>query len=122
MSVKQTLADFNEQLMTSERIYQSPTKILSKKFYNNLRISSNILRAVNHKLRQRLIYLIDEEESISADQLAYLTGLDKSVITIHIQILRRAKILRPRRIGKNIYYSVVHRQIDKINRVIRELA
>lgn len=87
----------------------------------NVKKASLILRALNHKLRQQILDLIDAEKKITVTEIYVRMRLEQSVASQHLAILRRAGIVDTQREGKFIYYSVNFSRIDDINRIVLEL-
>ena len=67
-----------------------------------LKKAAMILRALNHKLRQLLIKLIDEHQKITVTEIYVNLRLEQSVVSQHLAILRRAGIVITQREGKFI--------------------
>lgn len=86
-----------------------------------LKKSAMILRALNHKLRQQLLKLIDEYQKITVTQIYVNLRLEQSVVSQHLAILRRAGIVITKREGKFIYYSLNYKRIQEINNFIEQL-
>jgi DNA-binding transcriptional ArsR family regulator len=86
-----------------------------------LRKSVLVLRAVNHKLRQDMIRLINQEGKMTVTDLYVKLRLEQSVTSQHLALLRRAGVVYTSRDGKYIYYSVDHDRLDEINRLMLEL-
>ena len=72
----------------------------------NLKKAAMILRALNHKLRQQIVKLIDENKKLTVTEIYIKLRLEQSVASQHLAILRRAGIVKTTRDGKFIYYSV----------------
>lgn len=89
--------------------------------YQILRKSVLVLRAVNHKLRQEMIRLIDKEGKMTVTDLYVKLRLEQSVASQHLALLRRAGVVVTSRDGKYIYYTVDHQRMDEINRLLNEL-
>lgn len=81
----------------------------------NIKKAALILRAINHKLRQQLLKLIDEQGKITVTELYIKLRLEQSVASQHLAILRKAGFVNTAREGKFIYYSVNTRRIKEIN-------
>jgi ArsR family transcriptional regulator, virulence genes transcriptional regulator len=73
-----------------------------------------ILRALNHKLRQQIIKLINEQQRITVTEIYVKLRLEQSVASQHLAILRRAGIVKTTRDGKFIYYTVNYDKIQQI--------
>jgi DNA-binding transcriptional ArsR family regulator len=89
--------------------------------YNNLRKAVVVLRAVNHKLRQQILALLDENEQMTVTDIYVKLRLEQSVASQHLAILRRAGVLKTDRQGKYIYYGVDHERLAQINGLVEEL-
>ncbi len=88
---------------------------------NTLKKAALVLRALNHKLRQQILNLIDTEKKITVTEIYVKLRLEQSVASQHLAILRRADIVITQRDGKFIYYTVNHKRIEEINKFIHEL-
>lgn len=86
-----------------------------------LKKAAMILRALNHKLRQQLLKLIDEKEKITVTEIYVNLRLEQSVVSQHLAILRRAGIVITKREGKFIYYSLNYKRIKEINGFVEQL-
>ncbi len=89
--------------------------------YYNVKKAALILRAVNHKLRQQLIKLIDEEKRITVTEIYVRLRLEQSVASQHLAILRKAGIVNTEREGKFIFYLVNYKRLEDINKIVNDL-
>ncbi len=87
----------------------------------NVKKAALILRAVNHKLRQQILKLIDEHGKITVTELYVKLRLEQSVASQHLAILRKAGFVNTDRDGKFIYYSVNSARIEDLNRFVDTL-
>lgn len=83
--------------------------------------ASLVLRALNHKLRQQILKLIDESGKMTVTELYVKLRLEQSVASQHLAILRKAGFVKTERNGKFIYYSVNINRIHELNRFVNEL-
>ena len=83
--------------------------------------SSLILRALNHKLRQNILKLLEEQGKLTVTEIYVQLRLEQSVASQHLAILRRAGIVKTEREGKFIYYLLNHPRIAEIGRCVVEL-
>ncbi len=90
--------------------------------YSNLRRAVLVLRAVNHKLRQRVIDLLEENDTMTVTDIYIKLRLEQSVASQHLAILRRAGVVATERQGKFIYYSLDRNRLDQISKLVEELA
>ncbi len=90
--------------------------------YAELRKAVLVLRAVNHKLRQRMIDLLEESQRMTVTDIYIKLRLEQSVASQHLAILRKAGVVRTDRQGKYIYYSLDNERLTQISRLVEELA
>lgn len=88
--------------------------------YHALKKAALVLRALNHKLRQQLLKLI-EDEKITVTEIYVRLRLEQSVASQHLAILRKAGIVTTERDGKFIYYMVNYKRIDEISQFVKNL-
>ncbi|MBK5271159.1 MAG: helix-turn-helix transcriptional regulator [Bacteroidia bacterium] len=87
----------------------------------NVKKAGLIIRAVNHKLRQQILKLIDENGKITVTELYVKMRLEQSVASQHLAILRKAGFVKTVRDGKFIYYSVNTDRLKELNIFVNEL-
>lgn len=90
--------------------------------YADLRKAVLVLRAVNHKLRQRIIDLLEEQATMTVTDIYIKLRLEQSVASQHLAILRRAGVVNTERQGKFIYYSLDRDRLNQISKLVEELA
>lgn len=110
------------------RKQKSETVILTKGMkdlpldYAELRKAVLVLRAVNHKLRQRIIDLLEETPCLTVTDIYTRLRLEQSVASQHLAILRRAGVVETDRQGKFINYSINRDRVDQISKLVEQLA
>jgi len=87
----------------------------------NVKKAALVLRAVNHKLRQQILKLIDEHGKMTVTELYVKLRLEQSVASQHLAILRKAGFVRTTRDGKFIYYAVNTSRMLDLNKFIDDL-
>ena len=87
----------------------------------NLKKAAMILRALNHKLRQQIVKLIDESKKLTVTEIYVKLRLEQSVASQHLAILRRDGIVKTSRDGKFISYWVNSTRIDDIMKCVHSL-
>lgn len=90
--------------------------------YAELRKAVLVLRAINHKLRQRMIDLLEENEKMTVTDIYIKLRLEQSVASQHLAILRRAGVVATDRNGKFIYYGLDKDRLSQISKLVEELA
>jgi DNA-binding transcriptional ArsR family regulator len=90
--------------------------------YAELRKAVLVLRAVNHKLRQRIIDLLEENDQMTVTDIYIKLRLEQSVASQHLAILRRAGIVITERQGKFINYSLNKERLTQISQLVEDLS
>ncbi len=90
--------------------------------YAELRKAVLVLRAINHKLRQRVINLLEENQRMTVTDIYIKLRLEQSVASQHLAILRKAGVVQTERQGKYIFYTLDKERINQISRLVEELA
>src|SRR5450432_592082 len=104
---------FSEPVRNSDaqEIAQNSDSILNID-YHSLKKSALILRSLNHKLRQQILKIINEDNKITVTEIYVKLRLEQSVASQHLAILRKAGIVSTQREGKFIYYAINASRID----------
>jgi DNA-binding transcriptional ArsR family regulator len=89
--------------------------------YVQMKKAAMILRAMNHKLRQQMVRLLDENKKMTVTDIYVKLRLEQSVASQHLAILRRAGIVVTEREGKFIYYAVNYSRISELNEFVTDL-
>ena len=78
---------------------------------DKLEVSSEILRALAHPLRMRILSFIDRNESINVNRIYSTLQLEQSITSQHLRILRLAGMVETTREGKYIRYRVAYEKL-----------
>lgn len=66
---------------------------------------SELFRALADDTRTKILYLLSEQELCVCD-LAYLLEMSLPAVSHHLRLLRIMRLVRPRRRGKQMFYSL----------------
>lgn len=77
-----------------------------------------ILRAINHKLRQQIMRLLEDQQRMTVTEIYVQLRLEQSVASQHLAILRRAGIVDTFRDGKYISYSINAERLAQLNKQV----
>jgi DNA-binding transcriptional ArsR family regulator len=89
--------------------------------YVAVKSAAMTLRAINHKLRQQIIKLLEENKKMNVTDIYVKLRLEQSVASQHLAILRRADIVQTERDGKFIHYVLNHNRIAAVSQFVKEL-
>lgn len=72
-------------------------------------------RAVNHTLRNRILHLLHKNQSLTVTSIYQSLGIEQSVASQHLAILRKANFVLTKRDGRCIYYSINYKRLDELH-------
>jgi DNA-binding transcriptional ArsR family regulator len=85
---------------------------------DKLQVAAEILRAINHKLRMKILAFIDQNDKINVNKIYNTLNLEQSITSQHLRILRNAGVVDTQRDGKFIYYEINY---DRVNQAIESI-
>ncbi|MCB0570763.1 MAG: helix-turn-helix transcriptional regulator [Phaeodactylibacter sp.] len=83
-----------------------------------LHASSEILRAIAHPLRMKILEFIDRNDEINVNKIYNTLNLEQSITSQHLRILRQVGLVNTQRDGKYIHYSIDY---DKLNNAVEAI-
>lgn len=91
---------------------------------NKIRHAALAVRAINHKLRQRILYVIDEgiDGELTVTDIYIKLRIEQSVASQHLAILRRAGVIKAFRQGKFIFYSINHDVLSDLKSAAEQMS
>ncbi|MEY3323213.1 MAG: hypothetical protein RLZZ417_2796 [Bacteroidota bacterium] len=90
-------------------------KVKEKINFNQERLdnSTDILRALAHPLRIKILSFIDQNDEINVNKIYNTLDLEQSITSQHLSVLRHADLVQTNREGKFVQYSIDYKKIDK---------
>ena len=88
--------------------------------HDNLKQAAEIIRALTHPLRMKILAFIDKNKTINVNKIYNTLKLEQSITSQHLRILRNAGIVNAKREGKFIFYTVNYKKIDHINKIVKD--
>ncbi len=86
----------------------------TKVTFNNekLQLSCEIVRALAHPLRLKILEFIDTHRRINVNKIYNTLKIEQSITSQHLRILRLAGIVHAERDGKFIHYTLDYEKIQ----------
>lgn len=86
---------------------------------DRLQDSSELLRALAHPLRMRILGFIDQHEMINVNKIYNTLKLEQSITSQHLRILRSVGLVATEREGKFIHYRVNYDRLKNALTAVR---
>jgi len=84
-----------------------------RKLHAQARRASELMKALSHETRLLILCLLTEKE-MSVSELEEFMGLSQAAVSQQLARLRLEKLVSARREGRQIYYSIVDDEVNKI--------
>jgi DNA-binding transcriptional ArsR family regulator len=73
---------------------------------DQLQLSTDILRALAHPLRMKILEFIDKNKTINVNKIYNTLKLEQSITSQHLKVLRVSGLVHTHREGKFIHYTI----------------
>lgn len=94
--------------------------VLTEKFnieFNDVKKVTQFIRAVDNKLRWKMLELLSERE-LTVTQLIKILKKEQSAISSYLAVLRKQGLVEYRREHKNVYYKIKESNMEFLNHII----
>ncbi len=85
---------------------------------DKLHLSSELLRALAHPLRLKILDFIDKNNAINVNKIYNTLKLEQSITSQHLRILRDTQLVDADRDGKYVHYTLNYSTIEKAVKAI----
>lgn len=86
---------------------------------DKLDFGSEILRALAHPLRLKILQFIDQNDTINVNKIYNTLKLEQSITSQHLRILRSAGLVDTEKEGKFRHYTINYDRIQTVLSAIR---
>ena len=83
-----------------------------------LQVSSDVLRALAHPLRMKILEFIDKNKTINVNKIYNTLKLEQSITSQHLKILRASGLVHTHREGKFIHYTIDYPRLANAMRAV----
>ncbi len=74
---------------------------------------ADLFKVLGDKTRTKILAILEKGE-LNVSNIANLVGLNISAVSHQLRILRQAKLIKPRKVGKEVVYSLDDEHISQI--------
>ena len=85
-----------------------------------LQVSTEIMRALAHPLRLRILEFIDRNGKINVNKIYNTLNLEQSITSQHLKVLRLAGVVKQQKQGKYVLYSIEYDLVERASRADRK--
>lgn len=78
-----------------------------------LQVSSDILRALAHPLRLKILVFIDKYQNINVNKIYNTLKIEQSITSQHLKILRNSGVVITEKEGKFVHYHINYEVVEK---------
>ena len=78
-----------------------------------LQVSSDLLRALAHPLRLKILEFIDKYQNINVNKIYHTLKIEQSITSQHLRILRSSGVVFTEKEGKYVNYHINYEMVDK---------
>ena len=78
-----------------------------------LHVSTELMRALAHPLRLRILQFIDEHGSINVNKIYNTLRIEQSITSQHLKILRVAGVVNAKKDGKYMHYDINYHIVER---------
>lgn len=92
----------------------------TKVVFNNekLQYSSELMRALAHPLRLKILEFIDGQGEINVNKIYKTLNIEQSITSQHLRILRLAGVVNCTRDGKFMHYNINYEVVVKAQKAV----
>lgn len=73
---------------------------------DKLQHSSELMRALAHPLRLKILEFIDQHDTINVNKIYNTLNIEQSITSQHLRILKLAGVVNAERDGKYMHYNI----------------
>ncbi len=92
----------------------------TKVTFNNdkLTYSCELMRALAHPLRLKILEFIDGHGTINVNKIYNTLNIEQSITSQHLRILRLAGVVNAKRDGKYMHYNINYSIVERANKAV----
>ncbi len=83
-----------------------------------LHVSNELMRALAHPLRLRILKFIDDSGNINVNKIYKALQIEQSITSQHLKILRLAGIVNAEKSGKLVSYKINYNVVERAEKAV----
>ena len=78
-----------------------------------------LMRAVAHPLRLRILEFIDQNDNVNVNKIYDALRIEQSVTSQHLSILRSAGVIETSKTGRYVHCTIIYDVIERVERAVK---
>lgn len=83
-------------------------------------LHAELLKALSHPKRLEIVHLL-RDKTLSVSEIQDMLDLPQANLSQHLMVLRDARVVKTKKQGKQIYYSIAHANFVKASDLLRHI-
>lgn len=84
-----------------------------------LNYSSELMRALAHPLRLKILEFIDEHGAINVNKIYHALQIEQSITSQHLKIMKMAGVVHAQKDGKFVSYSIDYDVVTRAEKAVK---
>ena len=85
---------------------------------DKLKTSTELMRALAHPLRLRILEYIDQQGTTNVNKIYRSLGIEQSITSQHLRIMRIAGVIDSERDGKYVHYTINYPIVQRAKKAV----
>lgn len=78
-------------------------------------IKANLFKALSHPARIRVLEILSASgQPVAVGEILAATGIEASLLSQHLAVLKRHRVVRADRVGNAVYYELAHQSVSEL--------
>ena len=93
----------------------------TKVIFNQVKLdySCELMRALAHPLRLEILEFIDGQGMVNVNKIYHALGIEQSVTSQHLSILRLSGVIQTEKVGKYVHCKINYECVEKAQNAVR---
>lgn len=87
----------------------------------NLHDLANVMRAISHPMRIQIMKLVEKNKMMNVSQIQHILKIEQAAVSHHLNLLKNVKVLKSKRNGKNVEYTLIEGVIERLEKAVELL-
>ena len=81
---------------------------------NSIINAATVLKSVGHPIRIKIIIALTQKSMLTVTELSDFLSINQPIISLHLAILRKQKVIQVKKDGKQSIYSILDNSVQQM--------